>query len=224
MSDTVITVRGSFSGRYAPEHAVVAATVSFDGPERDPVFARATGIAATLQEQLAALHDAQTGPVIRWSAQRARVWSQRPWNEQGRQLPPVYHAQLDLSATFVDSEALARWVETASTTDGVQLHGIGWRLSEESERAALAEVRAAAVTDALERARAFASSLGLSELDPLALADPGMLGDPAGPQHGGMEAMSLRASKDMAMGGSELSFTPEELEISAAVDARFAAR
>lgn len=223
MSDAVITVQGHHLGRFEPEHAVVRATVSFDGPRREPVFASATGIATRLAAELGELHDAAAGPVTRWDAERVRVWSQRPWNEQGKQLAPVYHAQLDVSATFVDTEALARWVERLATTDGVDVGGVSWGLSEERERAALAEVRAAAVTDALERARAYAASLGLAELTPIAIADPGMLGDRGA--GGGLEAMpvaAFRAMKDSS--GGELSFTPRELELSASVDARFLAR
>ncbi|WP_294180367.1 SIMPL domain-containing protein [uncultured Schumannella sp.] len=221
MSETVITVRGEHTAEFTPEHAIVSSTVAFDGRERDHVFARASEVASLLESQLAELHDPTQGPVTRWSAERARVWSQRPWNDQGRQLPAVFHAQLQVSATFVDTEALARWVEHLATTDGVNVDGIAWGLSDAREKAALVEVRRGAVTDAVERAQAFAAALGLSGLTPIALADPGMLGDqPGGAESSMIEVASMRAMKDA---GGELAFTPRDIELSAAVDARFVA-
>ena len=222
MNETIITVRGEHTAEFSPEHAIVAATVALDGRDRDEVFARASEVASRLESQLAELHDAAHGPVIRWSAERARVWSQRPWNAQGRQLPAVFHAQLQVSATFVDTEALARWVEHVATTDGVNVDGITWGLSEAREKAALVEVRRGAVADALERAQAFAAALGLGNLAPVALADPGMLGDQAGSAADRMiEVASLRTMKDAC---GELAFTPRDIELRAAVDARFVAR
>ena len=82
--------------------------------------------------------------------------------------------------------------------------------------------RRAAVADALERAQAFAAALGLGNLAPVALADPGMLGDQAGSAADRMiEVASLRTMKDA---GGELAFTPRDIELRAAVDARFVAR
>jgi len=221
MPDTVITVRGSATARYAPEHAIVTGAVGFDGGDRDLVLNAATLTSDGLTARLEQLTDASRGPVTRWSAQDIHVWSERPWSAQGTQLDPVFHAQLAFTATFTDVDALSTWVDDHARIEGVAIHGVSWGLSPEAERAALRDVRAAAVRDARERAEAYATSLGLGHVQPIAIADPGMLGD--APGEGG-EPQLFKAAMAADVAGPQLQFTPSDLEIAASVDARFAAR
>lgn len=221
MTGTIITVQGSASEWLDAERGTATIRVSFDGPQRQPVFEAATEAASGIT---AALRELGDGAVTRWSADRVAVWSQRPWNNQGKQLAPVYTAALGVTARFRDFDALAEFVERFATTPGVTVAGIEWDLTEETRTAALTRVRSAAVADATAKARAYADAAGLGELSPVAIADPGMLGDAGA---GGAGAPEL-AFKAMRAGGSAdagvaLTFTPDRIEVSAAVDARFRA-
>ncbi len=114
MAETTITVRGEFAAWYPAERATVAASVTVDGDDREMVFARAVESSDAVRGLIEGIHDKASGPVTWWSSGGVRVWSERPWNNQGTQLPLVFRAAVDFSAKFRDFEALARWVESAA--------------------------------------------------------------------------------------------------------------
>jgi hypothetical protein len=69
----------------------------------------------------------------------------------------------------------------------------------------------------------YAQSIGLGSVTAVAIADPGMLGDQV--RGGGAPEASFMRAKSVGAGGSEpsLSLKPEDIEVSAVVDARFVA-
>ncbi len=224
MTETILTVRGSHSARYPAERATLRVSVNRDGSKREPVFASATVVAEQVRSELSALHDTDAGPVVSWSSGSVRVWGDRPWNSDGKQLAMVYHAVINFTAEFSDFDALSRFVETAATTDGVTVGALEWALTKERQLAADAEMRSRAVADAVAKATAYAHAVGLSGVTAIAIADPGMLGDQASTAGGGYELASARGFMKMDAGTAELSLSPEDIEVSAAVDARFVAR
>ncbi len=224
MTDTIITVQGQHSAWYPAERATVHVSIHSFGPKRDAVFERAVASAAIIRESIEALLDKTAGPVTWWSADDVRVWSERPWNSDGKQLPPVVHAALDVTAKFSDFEALATWIEaTVEVTDAV-VNGIDWDVTEATRTSATAEVRSRAVKDAVAKASVFAQSIGLRSVTAIALADPGMLGDRAG---GGppapMLARAAMKAQDFGGGAPAIALKPEQIAVAAVVDARFIA-
>ena len=223
MGKTVITVQGSSSIMHPAECATVGVSVTHDGPVRDTVFAETTKVSEAIATALTGLHDAASGPVVAWSSDRVSVWSDRPWNNEGAQLPLVYHASIGVRATFTDFDALARWIEAVATTSGVTVGSIAWELLDATRDTLLGEVRANAVQDAAAKALVYARAAGLSAVTATAIADPGLLGSPDGPPIAlGGAGPRMFAAKAMSDGGS-LTFTPQELEVAAQVDARFSA-
>jgi len=223
MSETVITVQGSSSIKHPAELATVSAAVSHDGPVRDQVFAETTKVSEAITTALRGLHDAASGPVVAWSSERVSVWSDRPWNNEGAQLPLVHHASIAVRATFSDVDALARWVETVAATSGVTVGSIDWELLDATHDALLDEVRSKAVQDAAAKALVYARAAGLTAVTVTAIADPGLLGSPDGPPVAlGGGAPRMFAAKATS-GGAPLTLTPQELEVAAQVDARFSA-
>jgi Uncharacterized conserved protein len=224
MSDTVITVQGFAADWFDAERATLTVQVSHDGPKREPVFTATTAVAAELA---AALKELEGSAITRWSSERIRVWSHRPWNNEGKQLAPVYSAAITTTARFRDFDALADVVERFSTTDGVTISGIAWDLTEERRLAVTSEIQARAVEDARVKATTYARAAGLSTVQPVAIADPGMLGDGSGAQPGFGGPQARGAGKMMmamdAAPAPELEFTPDRIEVSALVDARFRA-
>ena len=99
MADTIITVQGEYSAWYPAERATVRASVQVDGPKRDAVFTSAVTSSDTLRVTIEALFDKVKGPVTWWTSDSVRVWSERPWNNEGKQLPLVYHSAVCLLYT-----------------------------------------------------------------------------------------------------------------------------
>ena len=124
-----ITVQGTHTAWFDAERATVHISATFDGPKRDEVFARATQTAADVTALITPLHDAAKGPVTWWSSDRIRVWAQRPWNSEGKQLAPVHHAAIQVTVKFNEFDALADWLTDAATVPGVQVNGIEWTLT-----------------------------------------------------------------------------------------------
>jgi uncharacterized protein len=222
MTETVITVQGEFSAWYPAERATVSVTIAFDGPERELVFVSARDAADSLRQTVEKLHESGVGPVTWWSSDRLRVWSDRPWNQDGAQLPPVYQASIGFEVKFKDFATLNDWVEDVALRDGASVTSISWDLTEATRTAVTAEVRSRSVKDAVTKATVFAQSIGLGSVTAVALADPGMLGEHVS---GGSEP-SMRAMKafDVGSTGGSLDLKPEEIEVSSVVDARFHAR
>lgn len=219
---TVITVQGSFTAWYPAERATVKLAVAFDGPRRTDVLEAATRHLQTVVESVKALHNPSAGPVTWYSSDRIRVWAHRPWNKDGKQLPPVHNAAINVTVKFKDFDVLAEWIARTAELPGVRVNGIDWALTEARRTSVTAEVRSRAVKDAADKARVFAQAIGLSQVRAIAIADPGMLGVEG---RGSIEAPTMMRAAAAGGGGgaAELNFTPEDIEVSASVDARFEA-
>jgi uncharacterized protein YggE len=216
MSEVVVTVRGEQERRVAPEHAVVSLAVRADGPERGPVVERVTSLAEPLRDDLVA-HQ-RSGEVVEWSSGRVSAWSERPWNAEGRQLPPVHHASIDIVATFDDFVALSWWIGEVAESDAVQVTDVRWELSPATRADVEREVAAEAVQVAVDRARAYAEALGLESVSPLEMADAGLL--LLHPERGPVMMRAMAA--DASSAGVVLQ--PADIVVTAAVEARFLAR
>lgn len=220
MAEVTITVRGDFEAAHPPERATVRLGVGAEGATKDAVYASTVQTANGLSAQLEPLCDAERGPVTWWAGDQVRTWSHRPWNQDGRQLPQVHHAGVDFTVRFSDFDALSRWLTTVSTMQGVSVAGIDWTLTEPRKAQLTDQVRAAAVHDARDKAQSYASSLGLGTVRVAAIADVGMLGGPMPFEPFGREVTMRGAAPESA---EELNLTPQDVLLSAAVDARFVA-
>lgn len=220
MADTIITVQGEYELTHPAERGAVRLSVAYEGEERGETLALATQRHASLASELRELHNPQAGPVTAWASDQLRVWGDRPWNQDGRRLAPVYHAEVGMDVTFSDLTALSDWVGVVSLLDGVVIQGVTWSLTEARRQSITQEARRRAVENAVAKATVYATSLGLTSVKPLALSDPGMLGD--GPANGQPQPLLARAmSADF--GGATLALKPEDITVAVQVHARFAA-
>jgi len=220
MQDTIITVEGHFDYHHPAERGTVHVSAGFQGAVREEVVRLTTKLHSVLAEESKRLR--QEGAVTWWSAERLRAWSDRPWNQDGKQLPLVHHAAASLEVKFSNLARLAEWVERVAAIDGVTLTGIEWALTEATRARITAEAQHLAVLDAIERAAAYATSLGLTAVRPLAIADPGMLGDESRPQSASSSAPMMRAMATAQEEGG-LDLKPEDITVEARLHARFAA-
>ena len=221
MTETIITVRGRFSSFYPPERATVKVSVGFEGSEREPVFSETVAVSSRVRSLVSGRLSPTDGPITWWSSDSIQVWSSKPWNQDGAQLPPVFHSRVGFSVKFSDFAVMAEWIEQVAVIEGLTIGAISWALTEARKTAVIAEVRSRAVEDAVAKASMYAQSIGLGSVHAVALADPGMLGDRVGASD---EGASPQMSPMMVTGvAPELSLTPEDIEVDATVDARFVA-
>ena len=216
---TEITVRGSYSAFEPPERGTVHATIAYEGAAMEPVYDRVARDLESVKASITPMTSGEDGPVTSWSAEQLRTWSNRPWNNEGKQLPLVHHASVAIEIKFRDFTALSRWVgvHTANTA-GFRVSSVQWALTEKRRDALLKEVRTRAVHDAVSRAQQYADALGLGVIRPVAIADAGMLGAQPNPATS-QGAAYLRAAP--AGPAADVELVPEHIEVAAAVDARF---
>ena len=223
MSEVTITVRGEHETRVLPEEAVAHLSVRAEGPERGAVVERIAALAAPLREELTTRKDA--GGVTDWSSQRVSVWANRPWNNEGKQLALVHYASVEITATFTDFAALSWWISDVAERDGVQVDNVTWRLTPATAKSMEADVAAQAVQVAVDRATAYASAIGLAALTPLEIADLGLLTDASPGPAPAPKMMRAVAMGAMDSGGAPaVELQPEDIVVTAAVEARFSAR
>lgn len=218
MSDLIVTVRGTSESRIAPERATVRVAAETDGGDRAAVIADVHRAVEPLRASLADLQ--ARGAVETWSNPRVSIWAERPWNDAGAQLEPVHHASLVLTAVFADLEAVSGWLDDVSAEPSVRIDGIDWHLTPTTARRLERETAAAAVSDAVERATAYAGAIGRTKLEPLDVADAGLLSATPEPV---AERAALKSVMMDAAGSPGFAVTPADVVVTAAVDARFRA-
>lgn len=219
MSEITITVRGEHEVRSAPERAVAHATAAVDGPDRSRVVEALAAVAESVRADVEALRGA--GGIVEWNSGQASVWTERPWNADGRQLDPVHHAAVDIEAVFDDFAALSRWLDGISVQDGIRIGHIDWQLTPATRARLEREAAASAVEAAVVRASAYASAVGRSTVVPVEIADVGLL-QPDG--SGGPPAPLMARAAFSADGGAPaIDLRPGDIVVTAAVEARFLA-
>ncbi len=222
MSEVIVAVRGQHQTKVAPERAKVSVSVATDGPDRQEVVDRAMKLAEPVRATLAAREIG--GSISEWSSGRMSVRAERPWNQDGKRLDPVYYATIDFTATFSDSSELSLWVSDISAWDGVNIGYVNWHLTPETQTATEREVATEAINVAVARATAYANALGLKNVEPREIADVGMMSENVTRERGAarMGTMAL-AAMDSAGSGPSMEFQPADIVVTATVEARFAA-
>lgn len=215
-----ITVAGEAELRHTAELATVSLTLGFEGPVREEVLRRSTQLHGEVTAEVEALHSPASGPVTEWASEQLRVWGQRPWNQNGEQLPVVFHSAASVTATFTDFAGLSSWVSTISLVSGVTVNGIDWTLSDETRRELDGAAQRDAVAAAVTKAKNYAASLGFADVVPVAVSDAGLLGDPDRPMP---MVMAMRSALGERHDADATEFKPEKISIKASVQARFSA-
>lgn len=220
MTDVTITVRGENEARIAPERATIHVTVRAEGAERSSVVDLVMRLAEPVRTSITDRKD--SGTVVEWTSKRLAVRAERPWNNAGKRLAPVYYGSISLTATFAEASELSIWVSEVSAWDGVEIGWVDWQLTPETRARVEREVAAEAVGVAVARAQAYAGALGLKEVTPLEIADVGLIAraEAAAPQGMKMRGAAFAAADSSA----SMEYEPEEIVVAATVEARFIAR
>lgn len=217
MSIVVITARGQAESRIAPEIATIHVTVEFSGLDRTEVMQQTSGLGKIIREEVEHLVD--DGTLSEWSSDQLTVSSSRPWNNEGKQLPPTHTASLAFRVAFVDLSRLSGWISTIAERDGVRIGGITWDVTPETRKRVERETVGRAVANAVERASAYAAAVGRRAVTPVQIADVGLLQDSS------MEPVAplMARSATAYSGDTNVSFQPKPIVVSAAVEMRFEA-
>ena len=217
-----VTVTGHGEATYPPERCTVHLTISFDGPDRQRTHAKAAETAGELKRRITALHDSDSGPVNWWALDQMRTSQHRPFNKDGRQLPYVYRTAAALEVKFSQLAEVDEFVNAASLLEGVTVDYLDWALTTKSRADKVIQVRDLAVRDASDKAKAYASSLGRAAIEAVAVADPGLLGV----ESSGHDSSPGARAYAMTPGGLDdsISLKPENITLTADVEARFEAR
>lgn len=221
MSEVTITVRGEETVRIAPERATARITLRTEGSERASVVDEVMRSAEPLRDGLSAREDA--GTLLDWTSTRLSVRAERPWNSEGRRLAEVFYASIDFTATFAEASELSTWISDVSMQDGVEIGWVNWSLTTETRARIERDVAASAVSVAVVRAHAYAAALGLTTVVPLEIADNGLIssGASTAPPHLMKARGAAFAAESSADAG--MAYEPDEIVVSATIEARFIA-
>lgn len=212
-----ITVRGSAQKWYAAERAVLSLSAAVEGLDKQQVLTDAVAIQDPIVDQLHELVD--RGAATTFDSEQVRVYSQRPWGPDGTRLPLTHYANVAVQAEFVGFERLSGFIDYWAGRDGVEVGGIEWDVTVKNRRVYEADVRRAAVEDAVTKAQGYADALRRGRVHATRLADPGMLQDlPPSP----VMPMAKLAMAEHT-GGPQLTLTPGQIAIRVEVDAKFIA-
>lgn len=202
MTRLEIDVAGNAQRQVSPEVATVDFAAVVRGQVRERVHAEAVTLCGTMTEHLGELSAA--GTVGEWSNSTIAVH-----REDHRDSDHRYVTRIRLSATFVDVDALAGFLDRWAIVDGVEIGGVHWGLRDATRRRVEDELRAEALADARVKASAYAAALGVESIVPVRIAEPGT---------GGGAPMMMRAA---AAPGLDLH--PEDIAVGVTVEARFVA-
>ncbi|MBT2485619.1 MULTISPECIES: SIMPL domain-containing protein [unclassified Microbacterium] len=220
MSEVTVTVRGEHEARVAPERASIRVGVRAEGPERSAVVDQALRLADPVRRSISDRADA--GTIVDWTSKRLAVRAERPWNSEGKRLAPVHYASVDFTATFAEASELSTWVSDISAWDGIEVGSVNWHLTPETRVRVEQEVAAQAVGVAVTRADTYARALGRHEVLPLEIADVGLISD--GRTAPGSPMVKARGVAFAADSAPAMEYEPDDIVISATVEARFLAR
>lgn len=220
MSDVTITVRGENEAHIPPERATIRVTVRAEGPKRAIVVETAMSLAEPVRSGITERKD--VGTVADWSSKRITVRADRPWSSEGKRLALVYSASIDFTATFTEASELSIWVSDISAQDGVEIGWVNWHLTPETLAEVERDVATSAVKVAVTRAESYAAALGLTSVTPLEIADVGLISH-GQPPAGSPRMMARAPAFASAESAPAMEYEPEDIAVSATVEARFTA-
>ena len=224
-----ITVTGHAERTVAPNRCTVVLRVHADGSSRKQAAEPVTAAVATITDLVTELRRRNPSPVKRWTFDRVRHSRRRPFNREGKNRPWVYNSSASITVTFHQFDAVGAFIERVAELEVVTVADLQWWITRKARKKRLAQVRDLAVRDALDKAKAYTTSLGLDTVRAVAIADPGMLGSQPSPVHaGGAPMMRTAMLRSDAMNAPEsaepeLVFDPDRVTLTADVEARFEA-
>jgi uncharacterized protein YggE len=202
----VVVVRGEAQREVPPEQAVFSVTVSAREPDRQTTLARLAERAAALRRLLDGFPDAIEG-------RETDGVDVHPRFKRGGERITGYNGSVTTTVTVSDFEVLGDLLLRLAGEEQTSISGPWWRLRPGST--AGADVRRAAIADALSRARDYADAVGSRVQRLIEIADAG-----TEDHHPMFRAMNLSAGSGGSEGGPELEVDPQPQTVQATVVVR----
>jgi uncharacterized protein len=225
---TVISVSGQAQHVVAPDLGTVQTSISAQGPDKQAVLDQVTTAHAAALDGLRSLGGvvltvSSTDAPLTWSTRSfsARVHYDHDY-QTGQPHPAGWAAFVPVSVVLRDLSRLADLTRLLASLPDLEVSYVSW--SVDPRNPAWPVVRAAAIRDAIAKARDYAAALGGQVTALLHVADAGLLGSGVDNmralRHEG-HAFAMAGSAD---GGDAPTLDPVPQEISAVIEARFEAR
>lgn len=158
---TSITVAGKGVERGAAERASVVVRTRSRGDAPEPAMRAVSEAHGRVCDDARAF--VASGEAERWHADRVWVSHHEEWVGDDKRRRLVFEAAASVHVTFVDVEALGRWIGSIGTDPVHEVGGIEWSLSDETRERLESSARAMAVADARRRASDLATAAGLGQ-------------------------------------------------------------
>ncbi|KAJ5624956.1 hypothetical protein N7510_001265 [Penicillium lagena] len=230
MAPLKITVTGTSSIFRHPERGILTINVSARGFAQEVVGKEATETFKELHQLFrdlsAKTEDGEVKPdaaVINFSAGHLRTWTRDTNEERGRQRE--HRADMNIQVVFRDFTKMSEVVSSLAWRPNVEISGINWRLTEDTEKALGSESRKEAIRDAINKARDYAEVAGV-EVVPVDIqekATHSMIATKRGrSMDGGLTSSLAGGATDYE--SQSLDLTPHQIQFTSAVVVEFMAK
>jgi uncharacterized protein YggE len=205
---TTVAVRGESVREVEPELAEFTVVTGARDKDRQTTLERLRERADTLRQHLDRFGEA---------IEKRETGGLHVYPEAGRRGERVtaYNGSVSTTVTVTDFAALGEMMLAVAGRDQTQVHGPNWSLRPDSP--VHQEARAAAVADAIARAREYAAALGAEVLELIELSDPGL----SGGRYEAQATYSAYRGMSSKSAPAELQLDPQRQRVYAAVEARF---
>jgi uncharacterized protein YggE len=220
---TTISVRGEARHVVPPDFAVLAVGVVIRETDKQVALDRAsqvqTAVVDLLRERggVALTIDSIVAPLT-WATQSFSAHPDEEWDERKRRSHVGWRVHVPVSVTLRDLALLDDLATALSAVPDLEVHQVEWQV--DPHNAAWPVVRAAAIEDAISKARHYAAALHGEVTGLVHVADAGLL---AGQDQLRYSA-SMAGAHELGGFGGGVALDPAPLEISAVIEARFHAR
>lgn len=166
------------------------------------------------------MHDDKNGPITWYAISDTNTWSWK-YDDGVR-----FTERVEVKTKFNDFAKLGEWLNAILTREGVRLSHIDWTLTKQRKKELERQLRQKAVQLAREKADQYASAVGLRISAVKTVADVGLLKD--GRINDASSGFAVPRGTALSKGGAtgatdSYNFMPEDVSISASVEAEFLA-
>jgi uncharacterized protein YggE len=225
MSDpTTISVRGEARHVVPPDFAVLALAIVVREADKQAALDRAgraqTAVADLLRDQggVTLTIESIDAPLT-WATQSFTAHPDEEWDERKGRRQVGWRVHVPVSVTLRQLARLDDVAAALSAVPDLEVHQVDWQV--DPHNPAWPVVRAAAIADAIGKARDYAAALHGEVTALVHVADAGLLG---GQEHPHYRSSEASAAAGLGFAGGAPALDPAPLEISAVIEARFQAQ
>lgn len=205
-----ITVSGTRQLTVPAECVGISLTLGFTGEDRGRIVDDTARLVESVRGLLERACAGGGGHDARLSG--LRTWTTVRYDSKGRPAAEQHVAEVRGSVTIDDLSRVGSLLGELTTTDGVQVGSLDWRLTDETQERLQPEVLAGAYQRARQRAEWIANAAGLTGISVVSVQDGG------GPTFRTMAGRAMLADRG---GAPSIELDPEDVDVSANLTVEF---